>query len=122
VRGIPESSGPGGNPDYHLFFTHAENAELNNLSTSPNLRGDAVIAESNTISSIKNAASSKSSRQAEVVFIETGTKGAKRPNIDEAVSSWKLNDIKTTFPRLRRLVVIRNSGGVRNSVLDLEVR
>jgi len=123
VRGMPEAPGPGGNPDYHLFFSDIENVELNKLPTSPNLRGDAVIAESNNINSIiKNAASSKSSRQAEVVFIEIGTRGQSGQISDEAIRAWKLNDIKTTFPRLRRLVVIRNNGGARNSVLDLEVR
>jgi len=38
------------------------------------------------------------------------------------VRTWKLNDIKTTFPRLRRLAVVQNNGGVRSSILDLEVR
>jgi hypothetical protein len=123
VRGMPEAAGPGGNPDYHLFFTDVENAELNKLSTSPNLRGDAVIAKSNNFESIlKNAAGTKSGRQAEVVFIEIGTRGESGQISDEAIRAWKLNDIKTTFPRLRRVVVIRNSGGVRRSVLDLEVR
>jgi hypothetical protein len=120
---MPEAAGPGGNPDYHLFFTDAENAELNTLSTSPNLRGDALMAEGNNFESIlKNAAGSKSGRQAEVVFIENGTRGQSGQISDEGIRAWKLNDIKTTFPRLRRVVVIRNSGGVRRSVLDLEVR
>lgn len=104
VRGLPEAPGPGGNPDYDLFFTDIDNIELNKLSTPPNLRGDAVIAEGNNINSIiSNACSSKSGRQADVVFIEIGTRGQSSQISDEAIRAWRLNDIKTTYPKLRRL-------------------
>jgi ribosomal protein S15P/S13E len=123
VRGVPEAPGPGGNPDYHLFFSDLENAELENLSTGPDLRGDAVIAESKNIDNIiSNAIGNKSGRQADVIFIEVGTRGQSAQITDEAITAWKLKDLSGMSPNLRRLVVIRNSGGARNSVLDLEIR
>ena len=123
VRGMPEGTSGAGNPDYHLFSENLDNAELQNPSLSPNLSGDAVAAESNNIDNIvSNAASSKSGRQAEVEIVEIGSRGRGGEITNEAVRAWKLNDIKTTFPRLRRLVVVQNNGGVRSSILDLEVR
>jgi hypothetical protein len=122
VRGMPEAPGRSGNPDYHLFFTDVDNAELNKLSKPQDLRGDALIAEGKNINNIIDEAGKKVPRQADVVFIEIGARGQSGQISDEAIRAWKLNDLKTTFPSLRRLVVIRNSGGVRNNVLDLEVR
>jgi hypothetical protein len=123
VRGVPTQGTPGGNPDYHLFFSDVDNAELANLSTTPDLRGDAVIAEGNNIDNIiTNNVSSKSGRQADVVIIEVGTRGESGTITDEAIRAWKIGDIRQQFPKLRRLIVVRNTGGVRRSVLDLEAR
>ena len=120
---MPEGTSGARNPDYHLFSENLDNAELQNPSLSPNLSGDAVAAESNNIDNIvSNAASSKSCRQAEVEIVEIGSRGRGGEITNEAVRTWKLNDIKTTFPRLRRLAVVQNNGGVRSSILDLEVR
>ena len=123
VRGMPEKKGAGGNPDYHLFFNDVSDAEIRNPSAAFDLRGDAVIAEGSNINNIiQNAAGSKSGSQAEVIFIEIGTRGTSGKITDEEIRAWKIGDVRTTFPKLRRLVVVRNGGGVRRSVLDLEAR
>ncbi|MEJ1157329.1 hypothetical protein [Prosthecomicrobium sp. N25] len=123
VRGMPESGGPGvRNPDYHLFTSETPNAQLNNINTIEDLTGDAVIANSKNIDNIiSNNVGSKSGSQAKVIFIEVGA-GESATITDEAIRAWKLEHFSQQFPRLRRVVVIRNAGGARRAVLDLEVR
>jgi hypothetical protein len=121
VGGPPEVKGQA-SPDYHMFTTDVDNAQIANRARSPDLRGDAVIARSNNIDNIlKNNVGSKSGRQADVVVVELGA-GESGKITDANVRAWKLNDIQTTWPKLRRLIVVRNNGGSRYSVLDLEVR
>jgi hypothetical protein len=123
VRGMRATGDPGGNPDYHLFFENLENAELENATTILDLRGDAVIAEGDNIDEIiGNNVSSKSGRQADVVIVEVGTRGQSGTITDEAIRGWKTEHITRQFPTLRRLIVVRNTGGARRNVLDLEDR
>jgi hypothetical protein len=122
VRGMPEVEGAA-SPDYHLFFRAIENTELRNGSLAADLRGEAVIPDGNNINNIiSNAIGDKAKRQADAIFIEIGSKGSSGQITDAAVKAWKVEDVAPMSPSLRRLMVIRNSGGARRIVLDLLIR
>jgi hypothetical protein len=122
LRGMPEVPGAG-SPDYHLFLRDIENAELAKPHLPADLRGDAVIANGNKIDNIIfNAIGDKAKIQADVIFIEIGSRGSSAEISDAAVQAWKVEHVAPMSPSLRRLTVIRNSGGARRIVLDLLIR
>jgi hypothetical protein len=122
LRGMPEVEGAA-SPDYHLFLRNIENAELRNPSIPADLRGDAVIAEGSNIDNIiSGAIGSKAGRQADAIFIDIGSRGISGQITDAAVKAWKIEDVAPMSPSLRRLMVIRSSGGARSIVLDLRIR
>jgi hypothetical protein len=122
LRGVPEVEGVA-SPDFHIFRRQATNLELRNLSLPADLRGDAVIAEGHNIDNIiSGAIGSKAGRQAEAIFIDIGSRGTSGRVIDDAVRAWKVEDVAPMSPSLKRLMVIRNTGGSRAVILDLRIR
>ncbi|MGA2709937.1 MAG: hypothetical protein ABSF86_16210 [Steroidobacteraceae bacterium] len=116
VRGMPETGAP--SPDY--FFL-PKGADPTNTGVA-GVRADAVIAESSNLESIIKNAMSKPARQADIIVVEIGTRGTSGEISDATALAWKVEDVKPMSPSLRRLVIVRNSGGTRRIVNDLVLR
>jgi hypothetical protein len=135
VRGMPATKGPGGKPDYHLFSD--KNAlNVNVRADTGFLRGDAVIPDgaptnpprtdltkyANNV--ISNGVTSKAKRQADIVIIELG-QGDTALIPDSAVQAWTAADVRSITPSeegLKRLIIVRNTGGMRRIISDLRIR
>jgi hypothetical protein len=65
---------------------------------------------------------SKPARQADIIVVEIGTRGTSGEISDATALAWKVEDVKPMSPSLRRLVIVRNSGGTRRIVNDLVLR
>jgi hypothetical protein len=117
VRGMPE--GGGASPDFHFMSKGADAAD----AAAPGRRADGVIAEGSNINNIiSNAIGSKAGRQAEIIVIELGARGTSGSVTDAGVTAWTAADVAPMSPSLQRLVVVRNTGGMRSIVLDMRVR
>ena len=124
VRGMPESpaSTPGVRSADYQFLPPGSNPDLNVAATrAAGSPADAVIARSGNFDNIvTNACGSKSGSQASTVVIQIGE--AESATItDDAVLAWR-DDVFPTHPKLQRLIVVRNTGGVngaRQIVLDV---
>jgi hypothetical protein len=109
--------GKGGNPDYNFL---PEGADPNTPDSG--IRVDAVIATGKNFDNIiSGAIGDKAGRQADVIVIEIGA-GQSGGITDEAVKAWKPDDVAPMSPSLQRIIVVRNTGGYRNVVLDMRVR
>ena len=116
VRGMPEQEGA--SPDYAFLPKGTDVADA-----KAGTRADAVIATGDNIDNIiSGAIGSKAGRQAEVIVIEIGSKGTSGQIKDSAVTAWKVSDVAPMSAKLQRLIVVRNNGGSRSIVLDLNIR
>jgi hypothetical protein len=109
MPGVPS----GQKPDYHFI----PRGQAPRTVTGQEQRADAVIANSGNIDSIIKNALDKIGGQAEILVIEIG-KDKSASILDSAVLAWG-GLIFGTSGKIQRLIVIRNTNGVRKFVLDV---
>jgi hypothetical protein len=117
LRRVPEVK-DAKSPDYHLFREKVPNTKLRDLATPADVRGDALIAKEKNLWNHIDAAKDKAgSGQADIVFIELGSRGVSGQISDAEVLAVQSDWIRSN--KLKKLFFVRNNGGVRRIIREM---